>query len=210
VSAYGSAALNFLTRRDGIAVRPSLRRNERAQVIGMLQPRPLDGIGNAVSFEGLLQDLTAALEVATHDRVLAMGLVKTPTLVDNRRAEKLRRKLVLQFLNAPGVRVAKEEADHPIFEHAVDERIYDRSEFNFAAQLFKETQGVRLQLVLNLTVQTGSASCYCSRSYAIPNCSLAASDILLGSHGGSQTKSIFTSVTPGTARTLFSTSAGSD
>lgn len=133
VSALGSAALNFLTRRDWIAVRPSLRCNERAQVIGMLQPSPLDGIGNAVSFESLFQDLTAALEVAAHDRVLAMGLVKTPTLVDNRRAEKLRRKLVLQFLNAPGVRIAKEETDHPIFEHAVDERIYDRPEFSCAA-----------------------------------------------------------------------------
>ena len=118
--------------------------------------------------------------------------------------------LVLKFLDASGVRMAEEEADHPVLKYPIDKRIYDRSEFRFAAQLFKEARRVNLRRVLNVTIQVDSTSCFRSRSYAIPNCSLAASDILLGSHGGSQTRSIFTPVTPGTERTLFSTSAGSD
>src|SRR5439155_27006792 len=47
-------------------------------------------------------------------------------------------------------------------------------------------------------------------AYIIPSWSRAASDILLGSQGGSHTRSSFTSVTPETALTLFSISAGKD
>src|SRR5262245_16117062 len=39
-----------------------------------------------------------------------------------------------------------------------------------------------------------------------PSCSLAASDIRIWSQGGSNTRSTFTSLTPGTARTRSSTS----
>lgn len=44
--------------------------------------------------------------------------------------------------------------------------------------------------------------------YIIPSASRAASDIMLGSHGGSQTNSSFVDRTPGTPRTLDSTSDG--
>ena len=49
-----------------------------------------------------------------------------------------------------------------------------------------------------------------SRYHIMPSWSRAASDILLGSQGGSQTRSIFTSETPGMAFTYPSISAGID
>ena len=76
----------------------------------------------------------------------------------------------------------------------------------FAAELFKKT----------LAIEDGSAfgsfgrNAYSENDYIIPSWRRAASDILLGSHGGSHTRSSFTSVTPDTALTLFSISAGND
>ena len=123
----------------------------------MFQPRLLDRIGNSVSLEGLFEDLTAAREVTAHDRMFGMSLVEGPSAVDDRRAEIRGRMLVLQLLDACAVHVAKEKPDHPVLEHAVDEGVDDRSEFNFAAQLFEEARRSGLGVALNLTLQTEPA-----------------------------------------------------
>lgn len=197
--------MSFVARRNRIARGAGLRRDKRPQLVGMLQPGLLDGVGDPVLFQNFLQYLPAAREMAAHDGVLGMRYVERSSLVCNRAAEKCRRMLVLQFLDPPCVGLAEEKTNHPVGVNTVDERIDDGSQFRFAAQLLEEA---RLRSGLHFTIDRFPA--VRGNIYAIPSCSLAASDIRLGSQGGSQTRSIFTPVTPRRARILRSTSAGSD
>jgi len=121
----------------------------------MVQPSLPHGLWNRVRFEGLYQNLAAPGKVAAHNRMLGMGDIERSPSVGDRRAKKFRRELVFHFFDAISVRVAKEKPDHSIVEHAVDKCIYNDSEFGFAAQLFKETGGVRTQLVLILAIRIG-------------------------------------------------------
>jgi hypothetical protein len=125
--------------------------------------------------------------------------VERSPLVLDVRAEKLRRQLEFQLLDPHSVGVSKKKTDHAIGEYAIDEGIDDGSDFFFPAQSFKETLACRETHAPFTTV-----------GYIIPICNRAASDILLGSQGGSQTRSIVTAVTPGISFTFASTSAGMD
>ncbi len=79
------------------------------------------------------QDLPPSGEVAAHDRMLGMDLVKRTAVIFHWRTEKTGGELVLHFFNARLVGVAKEKTDHAIGEHAVDEGIDDGAKFDFAA-----------------------------------------------------------------------------
>jgi hypothetical protein len=138
-------------------------------------------------------------EVSAHDGMFGVYQMERAPLVLDIRAEKTGGQLILQFLDSLSVGIAKKETDHTIGEYAIDEGIDDGSDFFFPAQSFKETLACR-----------GIHAPFTSADYIIPICSRAASDILLGSQGGSQTKSIVTAVTPGISFTLASISAGID
>jgi hypothetical protein len=165
----------------------------------VFQPRIPDERGNLIRFESLFENLPAPREVSAHDVMFGVDEVKRAPLVLDIRAEKLRRQLEFELLDPHSVGVAKKKADHAIGEYAINEGIDDGSDFFFPAQSFKETLACR-----------GTHAPITTVSYIIPICNRAASDILLGSQGGSHTKSIVTAVTPGISFTFNSTSAGID
>ena len=73
-----------------------------------------------------LQNLPPSGEVAAHDRMLGMDLVKRTAVIFHRGTEKTRGELVFHFFDTRFVGVAEKKADHAIGEHAVDEGIDDR------------------------------------------------------------------------------------
>ena len=80
-----------------------------------------------------------------------------------------------------------------------------------AASPGASSPSVRSRLFSRVAAYRALSSCPAdSFPYHIPSCSFAAGDIRSFVHVGSQTISIFASVTPGTALTLFATSTGSD
>ncbi len=80
-----------------------------------------------------LQNLPPSGEVAAHDRMFGMDLVKRTAVIFHLRTEKTRGELIFHFFDARFIGVAKEKTDHAIGEHAVDEGIDDGAKFYFAA-----------------------------------------------------------------------------
>src|SRR5581483_3053214 len=181
-------------RGHRVAARARLGRNQRAQRIGVAEPCRLDFLRHLVGLERFLENLPPAREVPAHDRVIPMRFAQRLAGVLHIGAEETCSELIFHFLDARAVGVAQEKADHAVLEDPVDERVDDRAQARRAAELFEQTWAHR-----------GNRP-----AHIMPSCRRAASDILLGSQGGSQTRSILTPATPSTALILVSISAGSD
>ena len=118
---------------DWVAPRITFRSDQPTQRIGMIEPKLLNVVRHAMGLDGLLQDLPPSGEVAAHDRMLGMDLVKGTAVIFHWRTEKTGGELVFHFFNARFVGVAEEKTDHAIGEHAIDEGIDDGAKFYFAA-----------------------------------------------------------------------------
>ena len=99
----------------------------------MIEPKFFYVVRQAMGLNRFLQNLPPSGEVATHDRMFGMDLVKGAAMIFHRGTEKTRGELVFHFLDTRFVGVAEKKTDHAIGEHAVDEGIDDGAQFYFAA-----------------------------------------------------------------------------
>ena len=124
---------NSLPRRDGVAIRIGFGRDQLAQGVGVRQPRLPNRGWNTERFQGLLENLAPAREVAAHDRMLGVRDGERPALIADPRAEKFGGELVFHFLDSLSVGVAKKKADHAIGKHPLHKAIDNRSDLLLAA-----------------------------------------------------------------------------
>ena len=99
----------------------------------MIEPNFFYVVRQAMSLDAFLQYLPPSGEVAPHDRMFGMDLIKRAAMICHWRAEKTRGELVFHFFDTRFVGVTEKKADHAIGEHAVDESIDDGAQFYFPA-----------------------------------------------------------------------------
>jgi hypothetical protein len=95
---------------------------------------------DTVEIQSLAENLPAAGEMPSHDRVIRVRLAQRPATILHVGAEKTRGKLVFKFFDAPAVRVAKEKADHPVCENPVDKSIDNCAQPGLAAKLIEQSR----------------------------------------------------------------------
>jgi len=133
----GLDAFDPFARGNGVTPRITFRSDQPTQRVGMIEPKFFYVVRQAVGLDGFPQNLPPSGEVASHDRMFGMDLVKGAAMIFHWGTEKTRGELVFHFFDTRLVSVAEKKADHAIGEHTFDEGIDDGAKFCFAAQLLK-------------------------------------------------------------------------
>ena len=115
----------------------------------MLEPAVDDVVGHVVCLDGLLKNLSSTVELAAHDRVPSVDSAHPATFVIDLGAKQTRGELVLASLQPGDVDASKEEADHGVAHHPVDERVDDGAQGRFAEAL----EGVHAPIVAPLRLR---------------------------------------------------------
>ena len=126
-------AFDTFSGGDRVTPRITFRSDQPAQRVGMIEPKFFYVLRQPMGLNGFLQNLPPSGEVATHDRMFGMDLVKRTAMIFHWGTEKTRGELVFHFFNTRFIGVAEKKADHAIGEHAVDEGIDNGAKFYFAA-----------------------------------------------------------------------------
>src|SRR5678815_3022513 len=157
----------------------------------MLEQRCLDLFRHLEGLQCLFEDLPTTRKMSAHNWMICVRFADRPASILNIGAQEPGRQLIFHLLDARAIGIAEKKPDHAIVEYSVDKCVDYRPQPTFATELLEQTV---IHRQFNL--------------YIMPSCRRAASDILLGSQGGSHTRSTLTSVTPDIALIFSSTSAG--